>query len=279
MRTLVAASAPLLVAVMTNVTCDPASGSRFPVGTTEVTCTATDSSGNTGTDTATFTVSPAPVPNQADIAVTATAGPSPRYAGQRTGMRFTLTNAGPKTAKNIALTTTWPRTKEANKRSLSALSGCTRATPCSLAPGARLTVTQSAVYRTAVRGDIRVSVTGSPPDPRRANNTDTARIRVLQPKLTVTPKVARPGDVAVARGKDFPPGATVALTWRPGLTAARSTVRVDGDGTFEAQVLVLRKDQLGPRKLRAAVRGLDRLEKPVLIVQRSLQPPDFAGRR
>nr|WP_063647688.1 MULTISPECIES: VWA domain-containing protein [Streptomyces] len=261
------------------VTCDPASGSRFPVGTTEVTCTATDSSGNTGTDTATFTVSPAPVPNQADIAVTATADPSPRYAGQRTGARFTLTNAGPKTAKNIALTTTWPRTKDAGKRSLSALSGCTRAAPCSLAPGERLTVTQSAAYRTAVRGDIRVSVTGSPRDPRRANNTDTARIRVLQPKLTVTPKVARPGDVAVARGKDFPPGATVALTWKPGITAARSTVRVDGDGTFEAQVLVLRKDQLGPRKLRATVRGLDRLEKPVLIVQRSLQPPDFAGRR
>ncbi|NUS87389.1 MAG: HYR domain-containing protein, partial [Streptomyces sp.] len=254
--------------------------SRFPVGTTEVTCTATDSSGNTGTDTATFTVSPAPVPNQADIAVTATAaGPSPRYAGQRTGVRFTLTNAGPKTAKNIALTTTWPRTKDANKRSLSALSGCTRTAPCSLAPGERLTVTQSAVYRTAVRGDIRVSVTGSPRDPRSANNTDTAGIRVLQPKLTVTPKVARPGDVAVARGKDFPPGATVALTWKPGITAARSTVRVDGDGTFEAQVLVLRRDQLGPRKLRATVRGLDRLEKPVLIVQRSLQPPDFAGRR
>ncbi len=30
------------------VTCDPASGSRFPVGVTTVTCTATDASGNTG---------------------------------------------------------------------------------------------------------------------------------------------------------------------------------------------------------------------------------------
>jgi len=32
---------------VTNVTCVPASGSNFPVGTTTVTCTATDSSGNT----------------------------------------------------------------------------------------------------------------------------------------------------------------------------------------------------------------------------------------
>ncbi|MEU1785511.1 VWA domain-containing protein [Streptomyces sparsogenes] len=260
------------------VTCAPASGSLFPIGTTEVTCTATDSSGNTGSDTATFTVTPAPVPDQADIAVTATADPSPRYAGRRTGARFTLTNAGPRTARNIVLTTTWPRVADSGKRTLSAPSGCTRAAPCSLAPGERLTVTQSAVYRSSVRGDIRVSVTGSPRDPRRADNTDTARVRVLRPSLTVTPKVARPGDVAVARGKDFPPGATVALTWKPGITAARSTVRVAGDGTFEAQVLVLRKDRLGPRKLRATVRGMERLEKPVLIVRRSLQPPDFAGR-
>jgi len=38
------------------VSCTPASGSTFPVGTTIVTCTATDSSGNTGTTTFTITV-------------------------------------------------------------------------------------------------------------------------------------------------------------------------------------------------------------------------------
>ncbi|MGI0024880.1 MAG: HYR domain-containing protein, partial [Nitrososphaera sp.] len=37
-------------------TCTPASGSMFPLGTTTVTCTATDSSGNTGTDSFTVTV-------------------------------------------------------------------------------------------------------------------------------------------------------------------------------------------------------------------------------
>ncbi|KUN22737.1 hyalin [Streptomyces corchorusii] len=262
------------------VTCDPPSGSRFPTGTTTVTCTATDSSGNTGTDTATFTVTPAPVPNEADIAVTAaTASPVPTYAGLATRTGFTLTNVGPKTARNVVLTTGWPHARGTGKRTLSALSDCTRAKPCTIAPGRHVTVTQSGVYDSAVDGEVRASVTGSPRDPRPANNTGTARIRVLRPELTVTPQVARPGDVVMARGKDFPPGRTVALSWNPGITAARSAVRVGRDGTFEAQVLVLRKDRLGPRTLRARVRGLNPLTKPVLIARGGLQPPDFAGRR
>ncbi|MFJ2021027.1 HYR domain-containing protein [Streptomyces nodosus] len=261
------------------VTCTPASGSRFRVGITKVTCTATDSSGNTGTATATFTVTPAPVPNEADLAVTATVSPVPNYTGLTTRLGFTLTNAGPRTAKNVVLTTGWPRAEGSGKRTLSALSRCTRAKPCTIAPGGRVSVTQSAVYNTPVSGEVHASVTGSPRDPRRGDNTATARIRILQPKLTVTPQVARPGDVVLARGKDFPPGRTVSLSWSVGITPAQSAVRVGPDGTFESQLLVLRKDQLGPRTLRAQAQGLDRLTKPVLIVQRSLQPPDFAGRR
>ncbi|MGW5097651.1 HYR domain-containing protein [Streptomyces nodosus] len=261
------------------VNCTPASGSRFRVGITKVTCTATDSSGNTGTATATFTVTPAPVPNEADLAVTATASPVPNYTGLTTRLGFTLTNAGPRTAKNVVLTTGWPRAEGSGKRTLSALSRCTRAKPCTIAPGGRVSVTQSAVYSTAVSGEVHASVTGSPRDPRRGDNTATARIRILQPKLTVTPQVARPGDVVLARGKDFPPGRTASLSWSVGITPAQSAVRVGPDGTFEAQLLVLRRDQLGPRALRAQAQGLDRLTKPVLIVQRSLQPPDFAGRR
>ncbi|MGI5440815.1 HYR domain-containing protein [Streptomyces shenzhenensis] len=264
------------------VTCNPASGSRFPVGTTRVTCTATDSSGNTGTGTATFTVTPAPVPNEADLAVQAAVSPATGYTGLTTRADFILTNAGPRTARNVVLTTAWPGVRDSGDRTLSSPSNCTRARPCTIAPGSRVVVTQTAVHDTAVRGEVRASVTGSPRDPRRANNTATAPLRVLQPKLTVTPTVARPGDVVLARGEDFPPGRTIALTWSRGITAAQSPVRVGRDGAFEAQVPVLRKDQLGPRVLRARVPALDRLHRPqedVLIVQRSLQPPDFAGRR
>jgi Ca2+-binding RTX toxin-like protein len=43
-------------------TCTPASGSTFPVGNTQVTCTATDSAGNSATATFTVTVTPQPLP-------------------------------------------------------------------------------------------------------------------------------------------------------------------------------------------------------------------------
>ncbi|WKX68916.1 VWA domain-containing protein [Streptomyces sp. XD-27] len=259
-------------------TCDHAPGSLFPLGTTTVTCSATDSAGNKGTDTATFKVVPAPAPDEADLAVLASVAPARTYPGRTATATFTITNAGPKTAKGVVLSTSWPRTADASRRTVGRLPGCTNSDPCSIAPGKRLVVTQQAVYRTAVDGDVRVSVRGTPRDPQTRNNTAGAPLRVLQPRLTVTPEVGPPGQTVVARGKDFPPGSRVRLTWRPGITAARSAVRAGPDGTFEAQVLVLRKDRLGPRTLRAEVPGLDPLRRPFLVVQRHLEPPDFAGR-
>ncbi|CAM5568108.1 hypothetical protein SANTM175S_00305 [Streptomyces antimycoticus] len=259
------------------VSCDPAPGWRFPVGRTRVSCTATDSSGNTGTGTATFTVLPAPVPDEADLAVTTAVGPTPTYIGLRTRARLTLTNAGPEAAKNVVVTTAWPRTKDADDRHLSTLSRCTRTTPCTIAPGGRITVTQTAVYRTAIRGDLKVSVSGSPRDPRRADNTDTARVQVLRPKLTVTPKVARPGD-----GR-WPAARTPARRHgRAQLESGRHRGPVDRTGGTRRHVrgpgARAAQGPARPRTLRAAVTGLERLEKPVLVVRRHLQPPDFAGR-
>jgi uncharacterized delta-60 repeat protein len=49
--------------------CSPASGSSFAVGTTTVTCTATDASGNTGTCMFTVTVSPCTITCPANITV------------------------------------------------------------------------------------------------------------------------------------------------------------------------------------------------------------------
>jgi hypothetical protein len=42
------------------ISCDPPSGSLFPVGDTEVECSATDEAGNTGTESFTVTVNPLP---------------------------------------------------------------------------------------------------------------------------------------------------------------------------------------------------------------------------
>ncbi|NEB98282.1 HYR domain-containing protein [Streptomyces anulatus] len=271
------------------VTCTPPSGSLFPVGTTTVTCSATDSAGNTGADTARFEVlepvvppdpptPPPPPPPASDIAVRADVSPDRTYVGRPATARFTITNAGPDTATGVVLGTDWPRTGESKDRSLSGTSRCTAARPCTIAAGERVVVTQRATYRGAVTGDVRATVRGTLPDGRTANNRDMDRLRVLKPSLTVTPQVAKPGQPVLARGKDFPPGETVRFTWNIGITADRSGVRVGRDGTFEVQVLVLRKDTLGPRVLRAEARDLPRLRKWVLVVQHNLQPPDFAGR-
>ncbi|WP_329156871.1 HYR domain-containing protein [Streptomyces anulatus] len=272
------------------VTCTPPSGSLFPVGTTTVTCSATDSAGNTGAGTARFEVlepvvppdppapPPPPPPPASDLAVRADVSPDRTYVGRPATARFTITNAGPDTATGVVLGTVWPRTGESKDRSLPGLSRCTAARPCTIAAGDRIEVTQTATYRAAVTGDVRATVRGTLPDGRAANNRDVDRLRVLKPSLTVTPQVAKPGQPVLARGKDFPPGETVRFTWNIGITADRSGVRVGRDGTFEVQVLVLRKDTLGPRVLRVEARDLPRLRKPVLVVQHNLQPPDFAGR-
>ncbi|WP_416222905.1 VWA domain-containing protein [Streptomyces sp. VB1] len=272
------------------VTCAPPSGSLFPVGTTAVTCSATDSAGNTGADTARFEVlepvvppdppapPPPPPPPASDLAVRADVSPDRTYVGRPATARFTITNAGPDTATGVVLGTVWPRTDESKDRSLPGLSRCAAARPCTIAAGDRVVVTQTATYRAAVTGDVRATVRGTLPDGRAANNRDVDRLRVLKPSLTVTPQVAKPGQPVLARGKDYPPGETVRFTWNIGITADRSGVRVGRDGTLEVQVLVLRKDTLGPRVLRAEARDLPRLRKPVLVVQHNLQPPDFAGR-
>ncbi|MFE1957081.1 VWA domain-containing protein [Streptomyces sp. NPDC059479] len=264
--------------------CAPASGSLFPVGRTTVTCSATDSNGNTGTDTATVEVLEQPVPPlpplppTADVAVDLRIEPQRTYTGRDARARFVLTNAGPDTATGVILTSAWPRTPDPGRRTLAGLSRCTPTAPCTIRPGGRIEVTHTATYRMAISGDVHGSVVATLPDRRAADNRDQARLRVLQPKLTVTPAVATPGQVVLARGTDYPPGTRVRLSWSAGITAAGAPVTVGGDGTFEAQMLVLRKDRLGPRQLRADVTDLDRLEKPVLVVQRKLQPPDFAGR-
>ncbi|MFE4656877.1 HYR domain-containing protein [Streptomyces hydrogenans] len=265
--------------------CTPASGSRFPVGSTTVTCTATDAAGNTGTDTAVFRVlppltpppgtdPPPPVPSSADVAVSVSLSPARAYTGRPVTARYTLTNAGPDTAR-VTLATTWP---SAPGRTLTRPDRCTATAPCSIPPGGRVVVTETATYQEALSGTVRATAGGLPPDPEAANNTSTAPLRVTQPRLEVTPRVVKPGEPVTVRGTDFPPGELVRLTWPLGLTADSTPLRVGPDGRFEAQVLVLRKDRTGPRSLRAEVARLERLEEPVLVVRHALQPPDFAGR-
>jgi Tol biopolymer transport system component len=108
-----------------------------------------------------------------------------------------------------------------------------------------------------------------------------APVVVLRPTLTVNPGIGPPGFVTLAEGTGFPPGATVTLAWRPGISE-NLIVTVDGAGRFRTQVLVFYKDQLGPRRLVAVRRtgtAFGQVGADFLVVPGSLQPPKFAGRR
>ena len=71
-------------------------------------------------------------------------------------------------------------------------------------------------------------------------------------KLTVQPRSGPPGIVVIATGTGFPPNAPVALRWSIGITATPLEPTVsDATGAFTAQVLVLPRDRVGERTLRA----------------------------
>lgn len=266
------------------VTCAPPSGTVFAVGTTTVMCTATDPSGNTGSDTATFTVTPLPPPPApppppaADVAVTVTAAPVPGYTGTPVTARYTVTNAGPDTATGIVVSGTAPPVTAPGQRDVRAQSACTSRNPCSLAPGGRLEVVQDLVYTGPVRnGTLRAGVASALPDPRTANNAATTVLTVLQPVLTVSPAVAAVGQVVQVRGVDFPPGTALSFGWDVGITANTPPTVVPTAGTFDAQVLILPKDRLGPRMLLVGQPGAPPARVPVLVVPRNEQPPELGG--
>jgi HYR domain len=72
------------------VTCNPASGSAFPVGTTTVTCTATDSDDTPATVSTTFTVTVSDPPNS-DLALKNVPGPITVVATSAKGAVVTFT--------------------------------------------------------------------------------------------------------------------------------------------------------------------------------------------
>jgi len=65
--------------------------------------------------------------------------------------------------------------------------------------------------------------------------------------LTLSPATGVPGTVVQVTGSGFDPGARLLLRWDRGL--GEVTVTVAGDGTFQAALLIFRKDILGPRRL------------------------------
>ncbi|MGH9844500.1 MAG: SdrD B-like domain-containing protein, partial [Blastocatellia bacterium] len=87
------------------VTCTPASGSTFPVGTTTVNCTATS---GTLTATCSFQVTVNAQPQGADLAVTKTDNQTSYTPGQLLVYSITVTNNGPSNVDNATISDNLP---------------------------------------------------------------------------------------------------------------------------------------------------------------------------
>jgi hypothetical protein len=89
------------------------------------------------------------------------------------------------------------------------------------------------------------------------------------PTITVVPVLGPPGTVVAVSGSGFPANTAVPLVWKPGI--GTGTAFTDGTGSFHVQMLVLPKDELGPRLLQAQPAGSGP-SAPFLVVPISVEP-------
>jgi len=97
-------------------------------------------------------------------------------------------------------------------------------------------------------------------------------------RITVSPALGPPGTVTVVTGTGFPPGTPIALGWSAGITPEPlAPIVTDAAGGFVAQLLVLPRDRLGPRQVRATLLGTPAPVAPAtarfLVVKGTVGPP------
>lgn len=220
---------------------------------------------------------PPPPPPSAGPGLAVAVAPNPSYVGGRATVRYTVRNGGGGLATGLRLDFALPRGVPV----ATVQPGCS-ATGCAipdLTPGASAVVlvvlAPNAPVRTNAGGTLRT--TGTDADPN--DNVANAPMVVLQPRIVAVPPIGKPGFVTSVRGLDFPPGVPVRLTWSPGITAAAAPTFPRGDDSFIAQLLILTKDQTGPRTITAAGPGFSPVTTPFLVVSGTVAPPDMVARR
>ncbi|MFI0016167.1 hypothetical protein [Streptomyces griseus] len=219
---------------------------------------------------------PPPAP-EAGPGVTVRAQPSPGYVGGKVVVTYTVRNGRNALATGLRLKLGLP----ANIPAGPSPAGCAGGT-CTLpdlAPGASTVVSVVLSPDRALRTTITASLTTTGTDANLRDNVSRIPLRILQPRIVAVPKVGKPGFVTSVRGKDFPPGAPVTLSWKPGITAAAAPTRPLGDGTFIAQLLILAKDETGPRDITAKGPGFSPVKTDFLVVLGTITPPDEVIRR
>ncbi|MFE2410238.1 hypothetical protein ACFXDE_18060 [Kitasatospora sp. NPDC059408] len=247
-------------------------GTATPTATPTPTATAPPP---TGTPTATPTGTPSATPpdtRSPEFAVTAAADPALIRVGQRATVTLTVRNGGAVPAGGVVLTPAVPSGLHVEQGCPPA--GCALGT---LAPGGEASV--AVVVTGTAAGSA--TVTGTATTQGRSAGA-TATLTVVDPAVTLDPKVGPPGLVTLAHGTGFPPGAAVRLRWSAGVTAAAAPVTAAPDGTFTAPVLALAQDTLGPRELIATLPDLPALGEVrtgFVVVPGVLQPQQYQERR
>ncbi|WP_440556663.1 TolB family protein [Streptomyces sp. SCPE 10] len=221
---------------------------------------------------------PAPPAPKAGPGVTVTAQPNPGYVGGRVVVTYTVRNGRNALATGLRLRIGLP----AGIPSGGPPPGCDRSWLCALPdlpPGDSTVVRVVLAPDHALTGRVTgvLTTTGTDADP--GDNRAATTLRILQPKIVAVPPIGKPGFVTSVRGKDFPPGVPVRFTWQPGITAAAAPTRPGPDGTFIGQLLILAKDQTGPRTITARGPGFSPVKTDFLVVTGSVQPPDEVTRR
>ncbi|MGK5631444.1 hypothetical protein ACSNOD_23725, partial [Streptomyces sp. URMC 123] len=222
---------------------------------------------------------PAPPPPrpEAGPGLTIDAQPEPGYVGGRIVVTYTVHNGRNALATGLRLRLGLPAAIPAGPLPAECAEG-----ECALgdlAPGAtavlRVVLAPDKALTATITGTLTTS--GTDADPR--DNVARQPLRVLQPRIVAVPPIGKPGFVTSVRGEDFPPGARVALAWRPGITAAAAPTVPRADGRFVAQLLILPKDGTGPRTITASGTGFSPVSTPFLVVVGTIGPPDEVVRR
>lgn len=221
---------------------------------------------------------PEPPAPEAGPGVTVTAQPNPGYVGGRVVVTYTVRNGRNALATGLRLRIGLPAGVPDNGPP----PGCDRDRVCALPdlpPGARTVLQVVLSPKKALTSQVTGRLTTSGTDADLRDNTARQRLRILQPRIVAVPAIGKPGFVTSVRGKDFPPGVPVRFAWKPGITAAAAPTVPLRDGTFIGQLLILTKDQTGPRIITASGPGFSPVTTDFLVVSGTIQPPDVVTRR
>ncbi|MCC9308914.1 DUF11 domain-containing protein [Kitasatospora sp. RB6PN24] len=209
--------------------------------------------------------------------VSISAQPDPGYVGGHVTVSYTVHNSGQALATGLTLNLGLP----AGVPTEPLPPGCPGGT-CQLGdltPGGsevvQVVLSPNAALRTTITATLTTTGTDASPGPHTASTP----LQVLQPQIVAVPPIGKPGFVTSVRGKDFPPGVPVRFTWQPGITAAAAPTYPAADGTFAGQLLILPKDELGPRTITAAGPGFSPVTCPFLVVTGTIGPPEEVQRR